>query len=182
MISSSPRVVRGAIVGLDSANVISSLIALQYNPATMTRRIEPQSIGDEGAVYETQRLKGPPKETISFEAEIDATDQLATGDGTAKLLGISPQLSALEMLVYPKIALVTNNIILVEKGVIEISPPAGSYTCFVWGAERVLPVRLTECTITEEAYDINLNPIRATVNLSMEVVSYSSSTIANPTF
>ena len=46
-------------------------------------------------------------------------------------------------------------------------------TLFIWGYKRVLPVRLADFSITEEAYDINLNPIRAKVSLSLRVLSYN---------
>ena len=42
---------------------------------------------------------------------------------------------------------------------------------FVWGATRILPVRITEFSVTEEAFDTNLNPIRVKVSLGMRVLS-----------
>lgn len=42
---------------------------------------------------------------------------------------------------------------------------------FVWSKNRILPVRLTDFSITEEAFDTNLNPIRAKVSLGMRVLS-----------
>ena len=50
----------------------------------------------------------------------------------------------------------------------------------MWGAKRILPVRLTEFSITEEAYDTNLNPIRAKVSLGLKVLSYNDLNITNP--
>ena len=44
-------------------------------------------------------------------------------------------------------------------------------TLFVWSKERVLPVRVTELSVTEEAYDPALNPIRAKVSLGLRVLS-----------
>jgi hypothetical protein len=41
----------------------------------------------------------------------------------------------------------------------------------VWSKQRVLPVLLTELSVTEEAFDPNLNPIRAKVSLGMRVLS-----------
>ena len=46
-----------------------------------------------------------------------------------------------------------------------------SLTLFVWGASRILPVQLTEFSITEEAFDPSLNPIRAKVNLGLRVLT-----------
>jgi hypothetical protein len=42
---------------------------------------------------------------------------------------------------------------------------------FVWSRNRVLPVRLTEISITEEAFDTGLNPIRAKVSLGLRVLN-----------
>jgi hypothetical protein len=44
-------------------------------------------------------------------------------------------------------------------------------TLFVWSKNRILPVRLTEFSVTEEAFDTHLNPIRAKVSIGMRVLS-----------
>jgi hypothetical protein len=175
----TPRLLKGAIVGLDPGNPLASVVVFQYNPETMTRTLQAQTAG-EGGIFETERLKGAPVETIKFDAEIDATDQLETADGTATSMGIYPQLSALEMLIYPKSALITANTILLALGTIEIVPPVGPLTLFIWGLKRVLPVRLTEFSITEEAHDINLNPTRAKVSLGLRVLSYNDLSLTHP--
>src|SRR4249920_3148614 len=100
----SPRVMKGGIVMLDpDVGIPRGIVMLQYNPDTVTRRLQPQSTGDQGDRSEILRLKGPPIETISVVAEIDATDQLAApaDNPLAAAVGIQPQLSALEMLIYP---------------------------------------------------------------------------------
>jgi hypothetical protein len=176
----SPRTVKGALIGLDPANPVASVIIFQYNPETMTRTLEPQTAGGGGAIFETQRLKGAPVESIDLSVEIDAADQLETGDDITTRLGIYPQLSALEMLIYPKSALVIANTVLLAAGAIEIVPPMGPLTLFVWGLQRVLPVRLTKFTITEQAYDTNLNPIRAEVSLGLRVLSYNDLSLTHP--
>jgi hypothetical protein len=105
---------------------------------------------------------------------------LETADGLAVSTGIYPQLSALEMLVYPKSALVIANTILLAFGTLEIVPPIGPFTLLIWGLKRVVPVRLTEFSITEEAHDVSLNPIRAKVSLGLRVLSYNDLSITNP--
>ena len=148
----------------------------------MTRQIEAQTTrSDDGDRGEALRLKGAPVETISLDVEIDATDQLETGrPAGASSLGIYPQLSALEMLVYPKSSLVIANTILLAVGTIEIIPPAAPFTLFIWGPQRVLPVRISTFSITEEAYDVNLNPTRARVQLGLRVLSYNDLPITHP--
>ena len=177
----SPRVLRGAIIGVDMFNPVASVVVFQYNPDTLTRTLQAQTAGAEGADRsEALRLRGAPIEEIKLDVEIDATDQLEKVDPVATSLGVYPQLSALEMLLYPKSALVIANTILLAVGTIEIIPPAAPLTLFVWGPKRVLPVRLTQFTITEEAHDVNLNPTRAKVGLGMRVLSYNDLSITNP--
>lgn len=176
----SPKTTKGALIGIDAANPVASIIVFQYNPLKMTRTLKAQTSGSEGSIFETQRLKGAPVETIKLEVELDAADKLEAGDSTAETLGIYPQLSALEMLVYPKSALVIANTVLLGLGTIEVIPPMGPLTLFIWGPQRVLPVRLTEFTINEEAYDTELNPIQAKVNLSLQVLSYNDLSITHP--
>jgi hypothetical protein len=169
----SPKLQKGAIIGLDPANPLASVVVFQYNPDTLTRTLTPQTTSSSdtsrGAAL---RLKGPPEESITIDIEIDAIDQLEKGDSNAVSMGIYPALSALEMLLYPKSALVIANEVLAAIGIIEIIPPEAPLTLFVWGAKRVLPVRLTSFSIMEQAFDPNLNPILAKVSLGMRVLNY----------
>src|SRR5215217_8150888 len=139
----SPKLMKGAIIGLDPFNPLASVIIFQYNPDTMTRTITAQTTGGDGDRGEALRFKGPPQETIKLDVEIDATDQLERGDGIAGSLGVYPTLASLEMLLYPKSALVIANEVLLNLGVVEIIPPEAPLTLFVWGIKRILPVRLT---------------------------------------
>ncbi len=177
----SPRLVKGAIVGLDAFNPLASVIVFQYNPDTMTRQLEARTSGGEGGDRsEALRLSGPPKETITLSVEIDATDQLEQGDRQAATTGVHPALAALEMLIYPKSAKVISDVVLARFGNIEIVPPEAPLTLFVWGPQRVLPVRLSRFSITEEAYDTQLNPIRAKVELTLQVLSYADLKLDHP--
>lgn len=178
----SPRLVKGAIVGVDAMNPLASVVVFQYNPDTMTRRLEARSTGggDTSDRSEAFRLTGPPKETITLNIEVDATDQLEQANPLTLISGISPTLSALEMLLYPKSVTVIANSTLAQAGNIEIIPPEAPLTLFVWGATRVLPVRVTGFSITEEAYDPMLNPIRAKVDLTLTVLSYADLKLTNP--
>jgi hypothetical protein len=176
----SPRVQKGAIIGLDPFNPLASVIIFQYNPDTLTRTITAQTSGGNADRGEALRLKGPPQETIRLEVEIDATDQLERADGLATSLGIYPSLAALEMLLYPKSVLAIANEVLLNVGVIEIIPPEAPMTLFIWGPARILPVRLTEFTITEEAFDPGLNPIRAKVSLNLRVLTYHDLGLLSP--
>lgn len=173
--STSPKLLKGGIVLLDPVSVTPiRIIALQYNPDTISRTLQVQGIGAEsGDRSEALRLKGPPVETIKVEAEIDATDQLEVADGTAIQIGLHAQLAALELIVYPGSAQLQANNSMAQSGTLEIAPMEAPLAVFVWSKQRVVPVRITECSITEEAFDPGLNPIRAKVSLGLRVLSVS---------
>jgi hypothetical protein len=169
----SPQLLKGGIVLLDpDTGQPVQIIVLQYNPDTLTRTLQAQGIGPEpGDRLEALRLKAPPIETIKLDAEIDATDQMEKADPITAQLGIYPQLAALETIVYPTSAQLQANDLQSQMGTIEIAPMEAPLTLFVWSQVRVLPVRLTDFSITEEAFDPNLNPIRAKVSLGMRVLT-----------
>lgn len=171
----SPRVLKGGIVLLDSkTGSLQRLIVLQYNPDTVTRTLQVQGAGGEtGDRSEALRLKGPPVETIKLDAEIDAADQLEhpKENDVVASLGLQPHLAALETIVYPSAARLRDSESLAKQGAIEIAPAEAPLTVFVWSKNRVVPVRITEFSITEEAFDPQLNPTRAKVSLGMRVLS-----------
>jgi hypothetical protein len=168
----SPKVQKGAIVGIDPFNPLASVVVFQYNPEQLTRSLTAQTTGGNAAQGEALRLTGPPQETITVAIDIDAADQLERADGLVTTVGLHPTLASLEMLLYPKSALVIANEVLLRVGVIEVIPPEAPVTLFIWGIKRVVPVRLTSFSITEEAFDTNLNPIRAKVSLGLRVLTY----------
>jgi len=168
----SPRILKGALIGVDPLNPLARVVVFQYNPDTMTRKLEPRAVSAEGDRGEAFRLTGAPKETITLSVEIDATDQLEQANPQVIATGIYPTLAALEIMLYPKSAVVIANTALSLIGTIEVIPAESPMTLFVWGPQRVLPVRITSFSITEEAHDQLLNPIRAKVDLSLTVLSY----------
>jgi hypothetical protein len=170
----SPKVLKGGIVLLnpDKFTVLpNGIIVLQYNPDTLTRSLKIKGADEGGDRSEALRLTGPPVETFKLDAEIDATDQLEVADANTLQYGIFPQLSALETLVYPASQTLQRNFGLAQQGTLEIMPMLAPLTLFVWSANRIIPVRLTEFSITEEAFDPALNPLRAKVSLGMRVLS-----------
>ncbi len=168
-----PRLLKGALVAVDLANANSqTTIAFQYNPDTLRRTLTPQVAGGEkGQRSETIRLTGAPEETLNLDVIVNAIDQLESGKGSD---GIHPQLAAMEMLLYPQAGQVQSDNSLLGQGKMEIGAPYDApLVLFVWGPRRVLPVMLTNVTVTEEEFDTNLNPIRARVSLGMRALSYS---------
>lgn len=171
----SPKLLKGGIVLIDpSSSAVQRIISLQYNSDSLSRSLQIQGITAEGADRsDVLRLKGPPNETIKLDAEIDATDQLEFPDRNREVVefGIQPALAALEMLVYPTSGQLLANNALAKAGTLEIAAMETPLMLFIWSKSRILPVRLTDFSITEEAFDPNLNPIRAKVSLGMRVLN-----------
>ena len=169
----SPRLLKGGIVLLNpQTTAVERIISLQYNPDTLTRSLQVRSVGGEGSNHsDALRLTGPPVETYKLDAEVDATDQLETAHAVTVQVGIQPILSALETIIYPKSTQLFANNAMARLGTIEIAPMETPLILFIWNKNRIVPVRITEFSITEEAFDVNLNPIRAKISLGMRVLS-----------
>jgi hypothetical protein len=172
--SNSPRIIKGGLVLIDpDSSSVRRVIALQYNPDTLTRTLQPKQMGEGADQSEALRLKGPAVETLKLEAEIDAADQLEFPDQHQNVVqyGVAPQLAVLEAMVNPTAADMLANKALANAGTLEIAAMESPLALFVWGANRIVPVMVSEFSITEEAFDTALNPIRAKVNLGLRVLS-----------
>jgi len=181
----APRLIRGGIVTMDpDTSIVLGVIALQYNPDTLTRSLQIQAVpgGTDGVRVDALRLRGPAIETIKLDAELDATDQLEfpTQYPVTAQYGLHPQLAQLEMLVNPTVETLLSDDQMASSGSLEIIPLEQPLTLFVWSSSRVVPVRLTEISITEEAFDPNLNPIRAKISLGLRVLSVDDLGFDNP--
>lgn len=176
-LSSSPKLIKGGLVVLPpgGSGVPLRTIALQYNPDTLTRSYQVQGVGGDGGGERAQpfRLKGPAIETLKVDAEIDATDQLEASEQNAVTVqhGIAPQIATLESLANPSVAELLALDALASSGTLEIIPPEAPLVLFIWSRNRIVPVRVTELSVTEEAFDAALNPIRAKVSLGLRVLS-----------
>jgi len=155
------------------------VIVFQYNPDQLKRKLEKrapeQKRGNVGASKEdVLRAQGPPEETIELAVELDAADQLAEPGKNQSTVenGLLPTLATLEMLLYPSTARVLENQALAGGGKVQISPADLPFTLLVWGKSRAVPVLITSFSVTEEAFDQALNPIRAKVELGVKVLTY----------
>jgi hypothetical protein len=181
----SPRLVKGGIVTMDpDTSAVKSVIALQYNPDSLSRTLQIQAMpgGQDGVRVAVLRLRGPAVETIKLEAELDATDQLEFPKQfpNAVQYGLLPQLSQLEMLINPTVETLQADDAMANAGTLEIIPLEQPLTLFVWSKSRVVPVRLTDFSVTEEAFDPSLNPIRAKVSLGLRVLSVDDLGFSHP--
>lgn len=177
--STAPKILKGALVSFRPPIPIPSVLTFQINPESLSRQVDARS-AESGEGTETFRLAGAPTESIKLEAVFDATDALEKRDETAEQHGLHPQLAALETLLYPRSSNVIANSVLMTLGVIEVLPMKAPFTVFIWGKHRIVPVKLSGISITEEAYDPNLNPIRAKVGMDLNVLSYSDLATTHP--
>lgn len=178
----APRVLKGAIVGVDPFGPLASVAIFQYNPDQLSRTVTPRYSGAGGGQAEALRLSGPPVETISATLKLDLIDQMEAGDTGVADAGLTGRIAALEMLVYPKTATVIMNQTALAAGMMEVVPPMAPLTLFIYGATRVVPVKVESLSITETAHDTGLHPIRADVAVSLKVLTYNDLPADSPGF
>ncbi|MGW2723422.1 hypothetical protein [Streptomyces sp. NPDC001492] len=172
---STPAPRRGGFVFLDpDQGQVLRVMPFQYNPDCITRTLQPRGISaDARERLEALRLQGPARETFRIDAEFDAVDQVASKAMPAPPAGsgLFATLAALESAVTPTSAQLTRQKDLADQGILEIAPAEAPLSVLVLGPRRVLPVRMLDIDVTEEAYDGELTPIRARVTLTVRVLT-----------
>jgi hypothetical protein len=155
------------------------IIVFQYNPdnlkRTLAMRAQPPDKGNAGAAREeVLRVLGPPIETVTMSLELDATDQLEDPDNnqTAVESGLQPALATLELLLYPSTSTTQAQQTQAQQGQVQVTPADLPLTLMVWSKARVMPVLITSFSVTEEMFDVNLNPIRAKVDVGFKVLTH----------
>jgi hypothetical protein len=180
-----PRLLKGALAVYPTqtpGSQPSRVIVFQFNPDTMKRTLANRAApappqGASGAAKEdVLRVGGPPLETMSVTIEMHAADQLAEPDDAQNAPtaenGLHPALATLELLMYPPTASAQKIEELARRGEVQVSPASLPLVLLVWGRSRVVPVKLTAFSVSEEAFDTRLNPIFAKVELAMQVLTY----------
>jgi hypothetical protein len=175
----SPKTLKGGLVVVDPKSAaIQRVIAFQYNPSELSRSLQVQTSGGAagaggGGRANVVRFTAPAIETFNLAIELDAADRLEFPQDHATTVenGLLPQMAALESLVHPDSARLQEENSLANRGTLEIVPKEGPLVLFVWSRKRIAPVTVTELSITEEAFDTALNPIRAKVTLGLRVLS-----------
>lgn len=171
-LSTAPRLLKAALAVVDPhTGSIWQVIPFQFNPERLSRTITARDIDPEGDPMQLVRLSGPPRESLSFEAIMDATDALDQGGSAEVQSGLAPRLAALEMLISPTSKALIDADKLADAGALELLPAPPALTLLIWNANRVQPVRLRDLSIEEELFDQNLNPLRARLTLTVEVLS-----------
>jgi hypothetical protein len=177
----SPKVMKGGIVAYQLPQLFPTVIAFQYNPEEFSRSISGRG-AQGGGRGDANRVNGPPEETITLSVEIDAADQLErpAENGVTVAKGLHPVIASLERLMYPPYPMVIANEALAFAGSALIQAEQAPLSLLVWGRQRVLPVQVQSLSIKEEAFDQQLNPIRAKVDLSLNVLTYRDLDVTNP--
>lgn len=179
----TPRTVPGAIVAVDPVSALSRVAAFQYNPDQVTRTLRPRAPAGGSNASDQDRVFGAPTQSISMKVELDATDVQEAGGGASNPGGVAASLAALEMLLYPTVARVIANTLLLAVGTIEILPPRLPLAVLAWGPGLVVPVKLTSVAVTEEAFDsATLMPLRASVDLQLDVLTYDDLGPTDPAY
>lgn len=171
----APQVLKGGFVVMDAdGKRVIRVVNFQYNPDALTRALAPRGAKTEmGDRLEGLRLVGMPVETLKLDVEFDATDRLEKPHSNKDAVenGLSADLAALEILIAPRVADTAQAQSLADAGTLEILPLPSPLILLVLGRNRLLPVRITDFSVIEEAFDQRLNPIRARVSLGMRVLS-----------
>jgi len=160
----APRVLKGAFVQLERSSAQPRVIGFQYNPEKLLRRID-ESRQSRGRASPAES----PREVITCTLELDATDALERPDDHPEVgeHGIYPTLSALELLMRPRETAGRRSWL---QRLFGARPDPGAIVLFVWGAKRVVPVRLTRLTVDESLHSPELVPLRASVKVAMQVL------------
>jgi hypothetical protein len=152
------KLIKAGFVQLDAATAaVRKVIVFPYNPETLVRRLDGVAVGGAPAQVPGETLAAgvgvptlpAPRETVSFTLSLDAADKLERGDAVALQVGLQPIIAALELLLYPA---------------------AAGLTVWVSGSRRIIPVRVSELLFNEQAFDAALNPIRAEVAVTLQVL------------
>ncbi|MGW2826961.1 hypothetical protein ACWC24_39210 [Streptomyces sp. NPDC001443] len=200
-----PRILRGAFVEF-GLSVPPLAVVFQFNPVQLSRNRAltyafpgvpgPTAAGEAPAVVpqrtlrqvrgefsdllalQREQLVNVQDQTIAFDLRLDATDRLDDRDPVAERFGVGPQLSTLELMVYPK----DESLLGSAAGALLGEPDGFSFTrspnppviLFIFGRKRVLPVNITAMNITETEFSADLNPVRATVSVNLTVIEGDS--------
>lgn len=174
-----PKLLKGALVAYQSQLIpgVPRVIAFQYNPDRVSRRLRSRfhesTTWGVGAGPTVPQVVGPPEQTVSLTVSLDAADQLErpAEHPDVVLTGLHPALATLELLLYPPSSSILTNIVQARLGSRSVVRAEVPLVLLVWGPARVVPVRVTSFSVTEEAFDQLLNPIRAEVDLEVDVLS-----------
>lgn len=179
--SRSPKVLRGALVQLieDLSIIIPSIIPFQYNPASITRTVDPWNPVE---VDQTQRgSQSPtvqpytPNEKFNFKLDLHAADGMESGNILKQTTGVAAQIAAINKLTQPSEGLFGDLIAsagaLVGGSAANIDRSSVPVILLIMGPGIIYPVRVSSISIEEKEFNPLLYPIHAEVTLSLTVLT-----------
>ncbi len=161
----------------------SAKVVFQYNPTELRRELKPRAVGgDPNASASSSYYTAPPVETFQLRLEINAEDQPGSIDSAAPAQhGIRPLLNALELSLYPAVSDIETNRGVLATGALEIGSYGVPLLVFHWG-EVSVPVRITSYRVTEQEFSKSLAPLRATCDVSLQVVTAADVRTDDPAY
>ncbi|HEY5880210.1 MAG TPA: hypothetical protein VIU11_14970 [Nakamurella sp.] len=174
---------RGAFIAYEPGGYPNSkrTIPFRFNPESLSRSVTVEAGqsggGVEGAAPGAAAAAsgeasadaggGSLKETFSVQIRLDFADRDEAVTGLDEEFGIAPEIAAIEDLLYPA----ETESEATSDGTEPVRPARPRPTVLlVWGRKRVLPVRIASLKIDESVYNNHLNPVRAEIEASLEVL------------
>jgi hypothetical protein len=142
------ELLKGAFVHFSAPGAAPVVLVFPYNPETLSRTLQPENLGPASI----NAVAGNPQEMIAFTLTLDGESPPSRAGLPPPALAVYPVLSAVELLMYPA------------------ATAPGSLTLFVWGKNRIVPVRITNLQVSESLFSPDLSPLRATVHVTLVVL------------
>jgi hypothetical protein len=193
-------VLKGALISFTPGGVLGvpslpNLITFQINPETITHAwteaVAPQAPSDPKIRYSPLAVTGVPGETFAFTLMLDSDEQQAdvatdpVGARLALVSGIYTRLAGLELLQFPT-PMPAGSLVGQVSAAASASTQGASaadsasqtvplsqvpIVLFVWGPQRIVPVRVTAFSVTEKLFDGLLNPTHAEAQITLAVLT-----------
>ena len=178
----STSYLRGAFIAYESGGYPDKrrLIPFRFNPESLSRSLSVEQgqsgSGTEGSASSTSSTasggasdasSGSVKESFKVLVRVDFADRLEAAQNLPAELGVAPEIAAIEDLLYPAESEAEASSDGTEPVRQKLPRPT---VLLVWGRKRVLPVKITGLTINEAMYNSQLNPVRADIEVSIEVL------------
>lgn len=161
------------------------VIPFRFNPEGLTRQVNIEQAqagqgvgtgaetgggGEAAAEQSADAASGTLKASMTVQIRLDLADRHEASKSLDPKLGIAPEVAAIEDLMYAAEGQAQAS----SDGTEAVEARARRPTVlFVWGRKRVFPVRITAMTINESEFNRDLNPVRAEVEVSLEVLGES---------
>jgi hypothetical protein len=174
---------RGAFIAYEpGGSKEQRVIPFRFNPESITRTVaveagqtgggvagaEPRAAAAPAPEATADAESGALKESFSIQIRLDFADREAKVSGIGDEFGVAPEIAAIEDLLYPA----ETPAKATSDGTDSVqTAPERPTVLFVWGRKRVLPVRIASLKIEESVYNNHLNPVRAEIEASLEVMS-----------